>query len=630
MASSKYRERAFETEKMPPGIPYIVGNEAAERFSFYGMRALLAIFMTKYLWLMNDTPGAKMIAAEATEKQHWFILWVYFTPIIGALIADVFLGKYRTIIWLSLVYCAGHGALAFMGIEGSAEAWFVAGLALICIGSGGIKPCVSAHVGDQFGTKNRHLLTKVFNWFYWSINLGAFISSAMTPWLMQWWGPHLAFGVPGILMALATFVFWLGRRKFVHIPPAGKRAVREAFTADGVKAILKLSTIYVFVAVFWALFDQHSSSWVIQVDDMNRNFLGIEWLPSQIQALNPLLILTFIPLFTYIIYPAISKFFPLTPLRKMSIGFFVMFVAWLIVSFAQEQIDAGERPSFGWQALGYMLMTASEVMISIVCLEFSYTQAPKSMKSFIMALFLLAVAGGNLITALFNHYIQAPNTLKEADELAKAGQKPEVVMPGDVKVSYNDEFYRVAIDYPDKEVINEAAGKIDEWGGANANEVPAPDVAKTILGADLKDSFGNPVQYKRVSSRRARIFTLGADGKEGTGDDAGLAIEFSAPEKERKERWFDDLHPDEPWLDRRMKELGVADQPVQDDSNHFVGGQAKIEGAAYFWFFTWMILGAAVCFVIVAYFYKPKEYYHDDDIPEEMDVSDEEAAAEMR
>jgi dipeptide/tripeptide permease len=117
-----------EIETMPKGIPYIIGNEAAERFSFYGMRTILTVFMVQYLYLMSDTVQQQMsnAAAQAT---------------------------------------------------------------------GGIKPCVSAHVGDQFGKKNRHLLEKVYQWFYFSINFGSTISTMLTPWLLEWYGPHVAFGV---------------------------------------------------------------------------------------------------------------------------------------------------------------------------------------------------------------------------------------------------------------------------------------------------------------------------------------------------------------------------------------------------------------------------------------------------
>jgi len=102
-----------------------------------------------------------------------------------------------------------------MGVTGSAALWLMAGLGMISIGAGGIKPCVSAHVGDQFGKNNQHMLPNVFNWFYFSINLGAVASNVLIPWLLDWYGPHWAFGIPGVLMAIATFLFWLGRKEFI-------------------------------------------------------------------------------------------------------------------------------------------------------------------------------------------------------------------------------------------------------------------------------------------------------------------------------------------------------------------------------------------------------------------------------
>jgi len=613
MNKKPYLTKPAETEGMPKGIPYIIGNEAAERFSFYGMKAVLTVFMFRYLWLMNDSPGVQMSRAEAVENQHLFTFAVYFTPIAGAFIADFFWGKYRTIIWLSLVYCLGHGALALMGTFGDANRWLLAGLLLICVGAGGIKPCVSAHVGDQFGSSNHHLLPKIFNWFYWSINLGAFASSLMIPWVLEWYGPHLAFGIPGILMALATVFFFMGRRKFIHVPAGGISFLKEVSSAGGLKAIGKLLCIYVFVAIFWALFDQTASSWIIQVDDMDRNWLGIEWLPSQIQALNPILILTFIPLFTYVIYPAIDRIFPLTPLRKISIGLFLMVAAFLVVAFAQERIDAGERPSFGWQALGYALLTASEVMVSIVCLEFSYTQAPKTMKSFIMSLFLLAVAAGNLFTAGVNHFIQLPDELKAADKIAAERKIQKVIRPGadgkegtadDITVEYDGEFHRSKVYYAAKEEISAAAKSVAEWTGEHANEVPSLDEAKKLIGANPE------IYYKVISSRRCRIFSFGGDGKPRTQFDTGINLEFSAPEKEKTDSFWDSFHPKESWLALRKIELGAEERSFENDSNHFVGGQTTLEGAAYFWFFTWLMLGTSVVFVFVALIYKPKEYLH--------------------
>ena len=231
-----HRTTPIETDTMPPGIPYIIGNEAAERFSFYGMRTILVVFMVQYLHLMDGRGGHAMSDNQAVENFHQFASWVYFTPLIGALIADVFFGKYRTILWLSIVYCLGHAALACMGSYGDSPRWLFAGLLLICIGSGGIKPCVSAHVGDQFWKKNHHLITRIYNWFYFSINFGSFFSTLLTPWLLKHWGPHWAFGVPGVLMAIATFMFWLGRNRFVHIPASGLGFFKEAFSREGMVA----------------------------------------------------------------------------------------------------------------------------------------------------------------------------------------------------------------------------------------------------------------------------------------------------------------------------------------------------------------------------------------------------------
>jgi POT family proton-dependent oligopeptide transporter len=389
---------------MPPGIPYIISNEAAERFSFYGMRGILVVFMTKHL-LDESGQLAVMGDEEATGYYHLFVSAVYFTPLLGALLSDIVLGKYRTIVFLSLVYCLGHLALAL----DHTRLGLALGLGLIALGSGGIKPCVSAHVGDQFGRTNAGLLERAFAWFYFAINLGAAASMALTPILLDRLGPQVAFGVPGVLMLLATTVFWLGRWRFVHIPPGGREFVRQATSREGLTALARLAVIYAFVAMFWALFDQTGSRWVLQAEHMDRRFLGIEWLSEQFQVLNPILVMLLIPLFSYGVYPAIRRFAALTPLRKIGLGFFVMIGAFLIPAGVEHWIEQGHRPSIGWQLLAYVILTAAELLVSITCLEFSYTQAPKALKSLVMALFLMSVSIGNLFTAAVNFLIQNPD-----------------------------------------------------------------------------------------------------------------------------------------------------------------------------------------------------------------------------
>ncbi|MCA9285264.1 MAG: POT family MFS transporter [Phycisphaerales bacterium] len=421
---SKYLTKPAPIETMPSGIPYIVGNEAAERFSFYGMKTILVVFMTKYLMDSMGNPQF-FTETEAREGMGWFVASAYFFPVLGAILADAILGKYLTILLLSIVYCLGHLALALIDLPSAAlqatfepRTFLLLGLILIAVGSGGIKPCVSANVGDQFGPRNKHLISKVFGWFYFSINFGSFFSTLLTPYLLANYGPGWAFGVPGILMGIATLIFWLGRYKFVHIQPRGWAYLRETFTGDGLRTILKLIPIYIFVAVFWSLYDQSGSAWVLQADKMDRNFLGVNWLESQIQAVNPLLILIFIPLFSYVVYPVINKVFPLTPIRKISIGFFVTVAAFGISGLIETWITQGLTPNIVWQILAYVLLTAAEVMVSITCLEFSYTQAPPQMKSLIMSLYLLSVSAGNAFTALVNRFTmdeKGNSTLEGAD-----------------------------------------------------------------------------------------------------------------------------------------------------------------------------------------------------------------------
>lgn len=405
MAEEKYRTAPLDTEKMPPGIPFIVGNEAAERFSFYGMKAILAIFMTDYL-MGSDGKLATMSDREATSWMHFFVAGAYAFPLIGGIIADAFWGKYATIIRLSLFYCLGHLALAL----DDTRLGLAVGLCLIAVGAGGIKSCVSAHVGDQFGERNNALLGRVFSWFYFAINFGAMSSMMLTPELLRRYGPDVAFGVPGVLMAIATFTFWSGRQRFAHIPPSGMGFVREAFSREGVSVMLRLCVIYAFVAMFWALFDQTSSSWVLQAKRLDLTFLGITWLPAQPQAANPVLVLLFIPLFAYVIYPYTDRVFKLTPLRKISIGFFVTVIAFLIPAYIEAELTAGRKPNIGWQFLAYVFMTAAEIMVSITSLEFSYTQAPKKMKSLVMGLYFGSVVLGNLFTAIVNLVTEQPGT----------------------------------------------------------------------------------------------------------------------------------------------------------------------------------------------------------------------------
>ncbi|MBB3117922.1 POT-type proton-dependent oligopeptide transporter [Pseudoduganella violacea] len=198
---------------LPRQIPYIIANEGCERFSFYGMRNILTPFLISTLLLFIPLEDR---ASEAKHVFHTFVIGVYFFPLLGGWLADRFFGKYNTIFWLSLVYVAGHACLAIF--EDNLKGFYF-GLFLIALGSGGIKPLVSAFVGDQFDQTNKKRAKVVYDAFYWMINFGSFFASLLMPLFLKNYGPAVAFGIPGILMAVATMIFWLGNKKYVHVQP---------------------------------------------------------------------------------------------------------------------------------------------------------------------------------------------------------------------------------------------------------------------------------------------------------------------------------------------------------------------------------------------------------------------------
>jgi len=438
MAKHQYLTSPPKISTWPPGVPYIIGNEAAERFSYYGMNGILTIFMTKYL---TDKMGhlAVMPPHLAEGWYHTFVFSLYFLPLFGAIMADALFGKFWVVFWLSIVYCGGHATLALMGTPLAhlvePRLLLTLGLFQIALGAGGIKPCVSTNVGDQFGETNKHLLPRLFNWFYFSINAGSAISTLLIPWLLEPYqadpncgiaklppstvaflesprlhSPDIAFGLPGIFMAVATIIFWAGRKKFVHIPPVGLQTyAREIFNKETGKIILNILIPVPFVAIFWALWQQNFSSWIIQAESMDRHLFGIEWLSSQIQTVNPIFILIMLPLFSYWLYPMVEKVVPLTPLRKIGAGLFVTAASFFIVALIQTRIDAGEHPSIVWQVWAFVVLTAGETLVSPTHLEFSYTQGPVKLKSLIMCTYLFAISLGQVFTAAVNFIIQNPD-----------------------------------------------------------------------------------------------------------------------------------------------------------------------------------------------------------------------------
>jgi POT family proton-dependent oligopeptide transporter len=407
-----------QNERMPGQIRYIVGNEACERFTYYGIVSVLTLYLKNAQGMGRD---------EATEVAHLFKMAVYFLPLLGGWLADRWLGRYRTIFSLSLVYCLGP---VLLGGAGESRAGLFAGLGLIALGSGGIKPCVSAFVGDQFGPAQQHLLSKAYGWFYWAINLGAFLAFALIPVVRDRAGYGWAFGVPAVFMFLATVVFWAGRGKYTHAPvgrdlgQAGFVRVlwtalmglgsgrgfwepaRERFSAADVaatRAVLRILGLYAAVPVFWALFEQINTTWVLQGERM-RPFavLGYRVDAERIQSISALLVLIWIPVLTIWAYPWAERVgLRPTPLRRIGTGMFLAALAFVGCAVIQQRLDGGAELSLAWQVLPYVVLEAGEVMVSATGLEFAFSQAPPAMKSTVMSFWLLTISTGNLMVAMF-------------------------------------------------------------------------------------------------------------------------------------------------------------------------------------------------------------------------------------
>ena len=442
------------TTRWPQQIKYIIGNEACERFSYYGMRSILAGYITGAVLQggLGQTPD------RSTEIIHTFVSVNYLTPLLGAWLSDKLIGRYHTILWVSLLYCLGHGVLACSDYAGGVEGktWcLIAGLTLIAFGSGGIKPCVSAFMGDQFKPEQSHLLQKAYGAFYWAINLGSFFSFLVIPWVKNHHGYSWAFGVPGIFMAVATFVFWLGTKHYTRVPTSRETksagffkvlwyALQSKFVGDDVmslkssaetkaesepphvgcykksfwsaarlrfserevdaaKSVLPILAVFALVPPFWSLFDQTNSTWVLQGGKMIPfTIFGFNIGAEEMQSANPLLVMLLVPVLTLLVYPRLGKL--AAPLKRMSYGMFLGAFSYVIVAALQQRLEAGAQLSIAWQTLPYIVLTMAEVLVSTTGLEFAFREAAPEMKSLIMSFWLLTVTAGNMLVALITKY----------------------------------------------------------------------------------------------------------------------------------------------------------------------------------------------------------------------------------
>ncbi|XP_066542299.1 solute carrier family 15 member 1 [Hoplias malabaricus] len=351
------------------------------------MRAVLVLYFRYFLRWDDDL---------ATSIYHAFVALCYLTPILGAIVADSWLGKFKTIIYLSIVYAIGQIVMAVSAINDITDAnrdgtpdnmtvhvaLAMIGLLLIALGTGGIKPCVSAFGGDQFDDHQVRQRSTFFSVFYLCINAGSLLSTLITPILRgQECGIHtqqkcypLAFGVPAALMVVSLVVFIAGSEMYIKAAPKGNImldvckcigfAVKNRFRHRSkhypkrehwldwasdkydklliaqIKMVLKVLFLYIPLPMFWTLFDQKGSRWTLQATTMDGTFGSLVLQPDQMQTVNPILILTLVPIMDRVVYPLIRKCgFNFTPLKRMTVGMFLAAMAFVSAALVQVEID---------------------------------------------------------------------------------------------------------------------------------------------------------------------------------------------------------------------------------------------------------------------------------------------------
>lgn len=430
------------------------------------MKAILPLYLTGSLGFNQN---------RATTLIHSFNFSAYFFTLFGGIISDSWLGRFKTILVLSLVYCGGMTVLAGSAFPvfkegGGAKECFLIGLTLVAFGTGGIKPCVSAFGGDQFHPSQVTAISTYFSIFYFAINAGSVLSMFITPIMRQnvhCFGENncypLAFGLPAVLMLIATVVFVAGSRMYVKKPASSDatslkviKVLSSAFigriksflfknneAADSVpkdswleyadtskysrqfvhetRIVLGILTVFTPISLFWALYDQQGSRWTYQAIMMNGKIGPITIKPEQMGVFNAILILLLIPTFDRVIYPMINQFFGLSlqPLAKIFWGMILATSSFILAAllqflidskgtFIDNPVDAGTLVCTDgcvhvlWQFPQYFILTCGEVMLSITGLEFAYSQAPESMKAVCSAAWLLTVAVGNFVVIFFN------------------------------------------------------------------------------------------------------------------------------------------------------------------------------------------------------------------------------------
>jgi POT family proton-dependent oligopeptide transporter len=428
----------------PVALYFIFWGEFAERSSYYGMRAILLLYLTEAIHL-SDTTASPLYAG--------FKMACYFLPLLGGIIADRWLGRYWTIVGFSVPYILGHFIL---GIPN--EVALVFALTLLAGGSGVIKPSISPLLGETYEHQrpgNRQLLDAAFRLFYLSINIGALLSQLAMPWLRDNYGYSAAFQFPAWLMVGALAAFAAGKRHYFLAPivqatPQEKerqwQGMLELFRFPPVALVFwfvnpdaaawrslgRLLGIFGLVIFFWVGYEHNDTLWVAFTRDYVNMDIPIPFRstpipPDALQFLNALFVIILVPTFNVLFKRLDPDGVIFTPMRKILVGFILTAAAILTVALASyswsgqlvqgmiREVDNGEltlkpglvateKVSYLWMVVAYIVLTFGEVLLYPTALQMAFTDASKSMKSFVTAVFLLTNTLGNFINIFWTQY----------------------------------------------------------------------------------------------------------------------------------------------------------------------------------------------------------------------------------
>ncbi len=384
----------------PIGLYVLFFTEMWERFSYYGMRAILVLYITSKT--IGENPGMGWTDGEALVLYGWYTMLVYVASIPGGIIADKIIGQKKAVLWGGIILVAGHTILAIT------QDWaFYTGLGLIIAGVGLLKPNISTMVGGLYDT-NDERRDKGFTIFYIGINVGAFLSSLIVGYVGEYIGWHYGFGLAGIgmLAGLLVYVWGLKHLKLVgnYLGEADnpqKEELNKPLTKVEKDRMIVMFLSFLLIIVFWGAFEQAGGLMNLYADNKtDRMLMGWEVPASWFQSVNAFFIITLGTAVAGFWYRWKMKGKEGSSLFKMAIGLIIMGLGFMFMRFAAQEFEATGSSAMYWLILAYLLHTIGELCASPVALSFITKLAPVKYASLMMGAYFAATGLGNKVAGL--------------------------------------------------------------------------------------------------------------------------------------------------------------------------------------------------------------------------------------